>query len=55
MCTFSRLRNDEQGATAIEYGLLLAMIAIVLLGVLSSLGFTLEGVFDTASSAMAVT
>ena len=46
------LIRDERGATAIEYGLLLALLAMVMLGVLSSLGFTLAGVFDTVSNAM---
>ena len=44
--------RDERGATAIEYGLLLALLALVMLGVLNSLGFTLAGVFDTVSNAM---
>ena len=44
--------RDERGATAIEYGLLLALLALVMLGVLNSLGFTLAGVFTTVSNAM---
>jgi pilus assembly protein Flp/PilA len=48
----NRLLGDERGATAIEYGLLLALLSIVMLGVLNSLGFTLAGVFETISSAM---
>jgi pilus assembly protein Flp/PilA len=46
------LLHDERGATAIEYCLLLALLAMVMLGVLNSLGFTLAGVFDTISAAM---
>ena len=48
----SCLARDERGATAIEYALLLALLAMVMLGVLNSLGFTLAGVFDTVSNAM---
>lgn len=46
------LLRDDRAATAIEYSLLLAFIAMVMLAVLNSLGFTLAGVFDTASNAM---
>lgn len=35
---FSRLRRDKRGATAIEYGLIAALIAMALMGGLSSLG-----------------
>ena len=33
-----RLRSDKRGATAIEYGLIAALIVIALLGGLSQLG-----------------
>jgi pilus assembly protein Flp/PilA len=49
------LGRDLRGATAIEYGLLLALLAMAMLAVLNSLGFTLAGVFDTASNAMRAT
>jgi pilus assembly protein Flp/PilA len=37
--------NDEEGATAIEYGLLAALIAAVIVGIVGTLGTTLQGVF----------
>ena len=46
------LLRDRRGATAIEYCLLMAMIAMVLLSALNSLGFTLSGVFETVTNAM---
>lgn len=52
MFHFNGLIRDERGATAIEYGLLLALLSLVMLGVLNSLGFTLAGVFERISSAM---
>ena len=52
MRNLKQLPRDEGGATAIEYGLLLALISMLMLGVLSSLGFTLAGVFEAISSAM---
>ncbi len=39
------LRNEE-GATAVEYGLMAALIAAVIVGVVTTLGQTLSGVFD---------
>jgi len=41
---FSRFAKDESGATAIEYGLIAALIALVLVGALGALG---KGVGDT--------
>jgi pilus assembly protein Flp/PilA len=37
--------NDEEGPTAIEYGLLAALIAAVIVGIVGTLGTTLQGVF----------
>jgi pilus assembly protein Flp/PilA len=39
--TFRRFTRDEQGATAIEYGLICAGIAIAIIAVLQSLGLKL--------------
>ena len=36
--TFYRLRTDQRGATAIEYGLIAALIAIALMSGISALG-----------------
>jgi pilus assembly protein Flp/PilA len=45
MNKFMRFVKDESGATAIEYGLLAAGIALVLITIVIQLGTTLEGVF----------
>lgn len=52
MFNLNQLLNDERVATAIEYGLILALLSIVMLGVLNSLGLSLAGVFTTISAAM---
>jgi pilus assembly protein Flp/PilA len=39
--TFQRFLRDEQGATAIEYGLICAGVAIAIIAVLQSLGVKL--------------
>lgn len=41
-----RFVNDEEGATAIEYGLLAALIAAVIATIVGTLGATLNGVFS---------
>jgi pilus assembly protein Flp/PilA len=49
--TFAKaLGRDESGATAIEYGLLAALIAVVIIGAVMSLGTTLQGVFSGIDS-----
>lgn len=43
---------DESGATAIEYGLIAALIAVVLIASMSVLGTRVSGTFDKISSEM---
>ena len=45
-----RLWKSEDGATAIEYGLLAALIAVAIIFVVSSLGGTLQGVFSSVDN-----
>jgi pilus assembly protein Flp/PilA len=45
------LRRDE-GATAVEYGLMVALIAAVIIGVVTSLGTKLQGLFNTVATAI---
>lgn len=47
------LLSDEEGASAIEYGLILGLIAIVLILVLTNIGGGLNTLFGQASSAIA--
>ena len=44
--------NDEEGATAIEYGLIAGLIAAVIAGVLGSLGTELGTVFTKILNAI---
>ncbi|MFM7760628.1 MAG: Flp family type IVb pilin [Burkholderiaceae bacterium] len=43
---------DEQGATAVEYGLMVALIAAVILGTVASLGGELNTKFTTVKEAV---
>jgi pilus assembly protein Flp/PilA len=45
-----RFSNDESGATAIEYGLIAAGIAVAIIAAVQGLGTKLSGLFDNVSS-----
>jgi pilus assembly protein Flp/PilA len=47
---FKRFMNDEQGATAIEYGLIAALVAVGLIVALSVLGNNLSSQFNYIGS-----
>ena len=40
-----RLRRSEEGQDLLEYGLLMALIAIIAMGAVSALGTTINSVF----------
>ena len=42
----NRFAKDESGATAIEYGLIAALISVVIIGVLSTIGTRLSAKFQ---------
>ena len=48
----SRMVRDERGATAVEYGLMVALIAVVIIGVVTALGLALQGKFTDVSTAV---
>ncbi len=52
MTLIKTLVQDEQGATAIEYGLIAALIAVAAITAMTSLGSTLNGTFRNVSSKM---
>ncbi len=45
-----RFIKQEQGATAIEYGLIAALISVAIVGVLVTLGPALSNVFSTVQA-----
>jgi pilus assembly protein Flp/PilA len=48
----SRLMKNESGATAIEYGLIVALIAVVIISAVTTLGTNLNTSLSTAGSAI---
>ena len=48
----SRFLKDESGATAIEYGLIAALISVVIITVLTTIGTNLTAKFQTIATAL---
>ena len=47
-----QLIRDDEGATALEYGLIAALIAAVIVGSVAALGTRVQGTFQTITNAM---
>lgn len=45
-------RDEEKGATAVEYGLMVALIAVVIIGGVSLLGNNLSGLFNDVAGSL---
>jgi len=44
------LLKDESGATAIEYGLIAALVSVAAIGALTAMGSSLQTMFNTVSN-----
>jgi pilus assembly protein Flp/PilA len=51
----NRFAKDESGATAIEYGLIAALIAVVIITALRTIGSNLNTAFTTIGTNLATT
>ena len=47
---FNRFAHDESGATAIEYGLIAALIAVAAIAAMTTLGTKLTSTFEAVSN-----
>lgn len=45
-------RDEEKGATAVEYGLMVALIAIVIIGAVTLLGNNLNTLFNNIAGSL---
>jgi pilus assembly protein Flp/PilA len=53
MLDYYKIRfGGDEGATAVEYGLMVALIAVVIIGAVILLGQNLEGTFDTVADSV---
>ncbi len=50
--TLRNLRRDEEGATMVEYGLLVALIAMVAFAGISLLGVNLQSLYTTVAGSV---
>ncbi|MFD1719929.1 Flp family type IVb pilin [Amnibacterium endophyticum] len=46
------LRTDDEGATAVEYGLIVSLIAIFIIGAVTAVGVALNGLFTDVSTSL---
>jgi pilus assembly protein Flp/PilA len=52
MKKISAFLRDESGATAIEYGLIAALVSVVIIGALQIVGSNLTATFNSVGSAL---
>jgi pilus assembly protein Flp/PilA len=50
---FTRFFQDESGATAIEYGLIAALIAVVIITAVTAVGGSLDTTFNAVNTGLA--
>ena len=48
-----KIGKDESGATAIEYGLIAALVSVAAIGALTAMGTSLNAMFTTVSGVLA--
>jgi pilus assembly protein Flp/PilA len=51
---FTQLIQDESGATAIEYGLIAALVSVAIIAALTLLGTNLAALFDEIANTVQV-
>lgn len=52
LTTFKNLINDESGATAIEYGLIAALVSVAAITALQAMGTSLDTMFTSVSGTL---
>lgn len=50
MTTIRRFFREEQGVTAVEYGLIAALVAVAIIGAVTTLGTNLTGLFNKVAT-----
>ena len=49
---FNQFKNDEDGATAIEYGLIAALIAVAIITAVTAVGDSLNNTFTSVNTSL---
>ncbi len=48
----SRIRSDKRGVTALEYGMIAALIAVLIIGSITTIGTKLATAFSTIATSL---
>lgn len=48
----ARLHKEDEGATAVEYGLMVSLIAVVIIAAVTLIGTSLTTIFNTVAAAL---
>lgn len=46
------LRTEDEGATAVEYGLIVSLIAVVIIAAVTAVGLALQGTFNNIAGSL---
>jgi pilus assembly protein Flp/PilA len=52
ICKLMQPLTNKEGATAVEYGIMVALIAVVIIATVTTVGTRLDGVFQTVRDAL---
>jgi pilus assembly protein Flp/PilA len=52
LLNLAQLKTDRRAVTALEYGLIAGLIAVVIIGAVTTLGTNLSTIFTTVSSSV---
>ena len=52
ICKLMQPLTNKEGATAVEYGIMVALIAVVIIATVTTIGTRLDGVFQTVRDAL---
>jgi pilus assembly protein Flp/PilA len=52
LAILSSVMRDENGATAIEYGLIAALISVVIISAITAVGTSLAGTFSSIAASL---
>jgi len=54
MTMIKKFIRDDEGATAIEYGLIAALVSVAIIGILGTIGDNLLGTFTTVADTLSI-
>jgi pilus assembly protein Flp/PilA len=52
LARITAIREKEEGATAVEYGLMVSLIAIVIIVAVTAIGVNLDAIFTAVAAAL---